>query len=177
MEAHVEGACKYYTERATGFLNRNERMTKRDMSWAVRANACDDQSNRSFTRLALLDKALRSMDVERSEMQIRFHQAFTQASLRFICRDDKDADIQKIMAARGWDNIKQQVLCLTPRRFGKTYAVAMFAAAIIAIIPGSEQGDIFDRSSCVSEDAGDDSDVRCDTEEEFEYHGSEINKV
>lgn len=139
MEAHVEGACKYYTERATGFLNRNERMTKRDMSWAVRANACDDQSNRSFTRLALLDKALRSMDVERSEMQIRFHQAFTQASLRFICRDDKDADIQKIMAARGWDNIKQQVLCLTPRRFGKTYAVAMFAAAIIAIIPGSEQ--------------------------------------
>lgn len=139
IDAHLEGACKYYSEQANVFLNKNERTTKRDMSWALCANGGDERSNRSSTRLSMLDKALRSMDVERSEMQIQFHEAFTQASLRFICRDDKDADIQKIMAARGWDNIKQQVLCLTPRRFGKTYAVAMFAAAIITIIPGSEQ--------------------------------------
>lgn len=139
MRAHLEAASKYYGEQANTFLNRNQRMVRRDMSWAVSRQLGNSERTKSSNRLAALDKALRSMDVERSEMQIRFHEAFTQASLRFICRDDKDADIQKIMAARGWDNIKQQVLCLTPRRFGKTYAVAMFAAAIITTIPGSEQ--------------------------------------
>ena len=38
-----------------------------------------------------------------------------------------------------FDNLKQQVLCLTPRRFGKTTSVAMFVAAYCLTVPRSEQ--------------------------------------
>ena len=142
MKRHAIETHAFYEKKANDFLNSNEKKTKKrtrgDMSWifdeGINVGAASAQS-----RLAMLDHALCSMDVERSEMQIRFHEAFIQASLRFICKDDPHVDIQEIMTARGWDNLKQQVLCLTPRRFGKTYAVAMFAAAVLVTIPGGEQ--------------------------------------
>lgn len=45
----------------------------------------------------------------------------------------------KIMKMNQFDNLKQQVLCLTPRRFGKTTSVAMFVAAYCLTVPRSEQ--------------------------------------
>lgn len=84
-------------------------------------------------------RALRGMPLERSEMQIKFHEAFMRACVRLFVRDDPHADIGEIAREQGWDNTKQQVLCLTPRRFGKTYAVAMFAAAVLVSVPRSEQ--------------------------------------
>ena len=140
MNIHVKNAIEHYDKKAEDFLNCNEQKPIHDMFWMFEQKQTR-RSNQSIShsRLNYLDKALQSMDVERSEMQITFHEAFIQASLRFICRDDPDADLQEIMCARGWENMKQQVLCLTPRRFGKTYAVAMFAAAILVTIPGSEQ--------------------------------------
>ena len=41
------------------------------------------------------------------------------------------------MKMNGFDNLKQQVLCLTPRRFGKTTSVAMFVAAYALSVPNS----------------------------------------
>jgi hypothetical protein len=38
-----------------------------------------------------------------------------------------------------WPNLKQQILCQTPRRFGKTTAVSMFCAAYEMTVPKSEQ--------------------------------------
>ena len=84
-------------------------------------------------------RALRAMPLERSEMQVEFHEAFIRACLRLFVRDDPHADIAEIALEQGWENSKQQVLCLTPRRFGKTYAVAMFAAAVLVAVPRSEQ--------------------------------------
>lgn len=38
---------------------------------------------------------------------------------------------QKILDLNNWDNLAQEILISTPRRFGKTISVSMFAAALM----------------------------------------------
>jgi hypothetical protein len=76
---------------------------------------------------------------ERSKMQKMFHRNFMQAVCLHLYRDDADVDMNKIMRLNNFDNLKQQVLCLTPRRFGKSTSVAMFVAAYGLTVPRSEQ--------------------------------------
>ena len=76
---------------------------------------------------------------ERSKMQKIFHRNFMQATCMHLYRQDPDIDIDRIMKMNGFDNLKQQVLCLTPRRFGKSTSVAMFVAAYGMTVPYSEQ--------------------------------------
>lgn len=78
-------------------------------------------------------------DWTRSTMQKMFHRNFMQAVCLHLYRDDPDIDMGKIMKMNQFDNLKQQVLCLTPRRFGKTTSVAMFVAAYCLTVPRSEQ--------------------------------------
>ena len=91
-------------------------------------------------RLALMRKR---MDMfpgwERSEMQKRFHEGFLQAVALHIYREDADVDMDAICRMNDWPNLKQQILCQTPRRFGKTTAVSMFCAAYEMTVPKSEQ--------------------------------------
>ena len=47
-------------------------------------------------------------------------------------------DHQRILELNGWDNLDQEVLISTPRRFGKTISVSMFAAAMIFSVPNLE---------------------------------------
>jgi hypothetical protein len=47
-------------------------------------------------------------------------------------------DHQRILELNGWDNLDQEVLISTPRRFGKTISVSMFAAAMIFAVPNLE---------------------------------------
>lgn len=76
---------------------------------------------------------------ERSEMQKVFHEGFLQAVALHIYREDADVDMDAIMRMNDWPNLKQQILCQTPRRFGKTTAVSMFCAAYEMTVPKSEQ--------------------------------------
>ncbi len=76
---------------------------------------------------------------ERSVMQKVFHESFLQAVALHIYRDDADVDMDAIMRMNDWPNLKQQCLCQTPRRFGKTTAVSMFVAAYQMSVPKSEQ--------------------------------------
>ena len=76
---------------------------------------------------------------QRSAMQKNFHRNFMQAVCLHLYRDDPDIDMNKIMKMNQFNNLKQQVLCLTPRRFGKTTSVAMFVAAYCLTVPRSEQ--------------------------------------
>ncbi len=76
---------------------------------------------------------------ERSEMQKVFHEGFLQAVALHIYREDADIDMDAIMRMNDWPNLKQQILCQTPRRFGKTTAVSMFCASYEMSVPKSEQ--------------------------------------
>jgi hypothetical protein len=53
---------------------------------------------------------------QRSAMQKNFHRNFMQAVCLHLYRDDPDIDMNKIMKMNQFNNLKQQVLCLTPRR-------------------------------------------------------------
>lgn len=47
-------------------------------------------------------------------------------------------DHRKILLHNGWDHLAQEVLISTPRRFGKTISVSMFAAAMVYAAPRVE---------------------------------------
>ena len=74
---------------------------------------------------------------ERSEMQ-RLHERLQSVALH-IYRDDVDIDMDQIKKMNDWQNLKQQVLCLTPRRFGKTTAVSMFVGVYALAVEKSNQ--------------------------------------
>ena len=79
------------------------------------------------------------LGLRRSRTQIKFHEAFINACSRFLYRQDGSAaDMAAIMEREGWETLQQQVLCLTPRRFGKTTAVALFAGAVAMTVPRVE---------------------------------------
>ena len=60
------------------------------------------------------------LGLKRSGTQVKFHESFLQAISRILYRSDgAQADMSAIMQREKWDDLQQQVCCLTPRRFGK----------------------------------------------------------
>jgi hypothetical protein len=47
-------------------------------------------------------------------------------------------DHHKVLQSNGWEHLAQEVLISTPRRFGKTISVSMFAAAMMWAAPSVE---------------------------------------
>ena len=90
-------------------------------------------------RMQAIRKTLNELGYERSRMQKQFHDRFIQAVALHLYKDDPDVDLESIMRMNGWNDLRQSVLCLTPRRFGKTTAVAMFVAAYAMCVPHSTQ--------------------------------------
>ena len=73
---------------------------------------------------------------KRSKTQTRFHEAFLNACVRFLYSEDTNApDYTSILTANKWNDLRQQVLCMTPRRFGKTVSVGMFVTAMALVAP------------------------------------------
>ena len=77
-----------------------------------------------FERMALLRKALLSLDEsgwQRSFHQKLFHDKFTNACARVFWKTDKPGqfakDHQHILLENGWDNLAQEILVSTPRRY------------------------------------------------------------
>ena len=112
--------------------NRHEFFTRNSMN-ATRRERYGDK------RLQHIRTVLSQFGLTRSHMQKVFHELFLQATAQHIYADDKDVDFEEIRVRNGWDNMKQQVLALTPRRFGKTTAVSMFVAAYAVCVPSSVQ--------------------------------------
>ena len=47
-------------------------------------------------------------------------------------------DFSKVLTMNSWDHLAQEILISTPRRFGKTISVSLFAAAMVVTCPGVE---------------------------------------
>jgi hypothetical protein len=90
-------------------------------------------------RLAAIRNTLTRFEFKRSKMQRQFHESFLRSVAQHLYRDDHDVDFEEICQRNKWPDMKQQVLCLTPRRFGKTTAVAMFVASFAWCVPRSVQ--------------------------------------
>ena len=76
------------------------------------------------TRLAELRVMLDCFGLERSKMQKVFHDAFLSCCAQHLYAQDPDVDMEEVCSRNNWEDTRQQVLCLTPRRFGKTTAVS-----------------------------------------------------
>jgi len=91
-----------------------------------------------FQRMQKCREALDIMDRTgwlRSYHQRVFHDHFIRACSRVFFKSDPPGTFarahQVLLELNSWDNLSQEVLISTPRRFGKTIAVSMFAAAMI----------------------------------------------
>ena len=79
---------------------------------------------------------------DRSFHQRMFHEVYLKSCVRiFFKRDGQGAfarNHNRVLELNGWDSTPQEVLVSTPRRFGKTISVSMFAAALIFAAPAME---------------------------------------
>lgn len=98
-----------------------------------------------FERMKKCRRALDALDRrgwQRSFHQRMFHDNFIRACARIFWKREAHGvfaqDHQKILEVNGWDHLSQEVLVSTPRRFGKTISVSMFAAAMLYSCPNLE---------------------------------------
>jgi len=89
-------------------------------------------------KLRSMRETLNEFGYVRTPQQMMFHENMINACLPIIYGKDLNANLSRIMEENGWDDIMQELLCVTPRRFGKTWAVAMFVAASLINIPNVE---------------------------------------
>jgi hypothetical protein len=74
--------------------------------------------------------------IARSREQVEFHRHYIDACLPQIFKDDWGAEAARVMAERGITEIPIGALVMTPRRFGKSWGIAMLVAALLIYCPG-----------------------------------------
>jgi hypothetical protein len=92
-------------------------------------------------RIRGLREALSQLDelgFRRSSHQREFHEAFIGACLPQIYGEDFDRNLVKILRENNLDEIRCEIMVCCPRRWGKTMAVALFAAAYMWTQPEAE---------------------------------------
>jgi hypothetical protein len=75
------------------------------------------------------------LGVERHANQIRFHELFLRSCLPKIYESEWAQNYDAIMKRFNIQKLHQETLVVCPRRFGKTYSVAMFVAAYLMHVP------------------------------------------
>lgn len=135
MQDHLEKESSTTTHNATRISALEFHMKCSDFS--VKMNGFDRMKN---CRRAL--QALDRRGWERSYHQKTFHDQYIRACSRIFFKNDPagefDRSHQKILEINGWDSLPQEILVSTPRRFGKTISVSMFAAAMMFSCPKME---------------------------------------
>jgi len=82
-------------------------------------------------RMALLNETLDSFGYERFEEQRVFHREMTKAIIAHIFRDDLDEHVDALLLQFRCTQFCSELMIISQRRKGKTFSVAMFAAAVM----------------------------------------------
>jgi len=90
-------------------------------------------------RLATVQKTLDQFGLVRSKNQREFHREMIKSVLPLIFKDDLDENLDDLLREYECSELKSEVMIITPRRWGKTYSVAMFVVACAAGIENLEQ--------------------------------------
>jgi hypothetical protein len=105
----------------------------------------DTQGMNGIKRIQLCRQALEALDRrgwDRSFHQRLFHEEYLKSCARiFFKRDGPGAFAcahNRVLEVNSWDATPQEILVSTPRRFGKTISVSMFAAAMMFSCPNLE---------------------------------------
>jgi hypothetical protein len=90
-------------------------------------------------RLTALRTVLDSYGLDRSDTQREFHDCMIGACAQLIFKDDLESELVDLLAELGVEELHSEFMAITPRRWGKTYSVAMFVVAAAFAIEGVEQ--------------------------------------
>jgi hypothetical protein len=134
----------YWTDSLNPLIARiddQEQALKRDVIRTKFEVALDPHKSKECEGDVRLKNILHALDnipgVTRSDDQKRLHKHFIDACLPKIYGSDWAANSQRVLAERG--NLKvipYNVCAITPRRQGKTYAVAMVVKVLLEFCPG-----------------------------------------
>lgn len=80
--------------------------------------------------LAYLD----TVGYERSKHQRVFHRAFLSTSYALLYGDTLHQHLVRLLEENGWSELRAECICVTPRRFGKTVGVALWAAVCLCVL-------------------------------------------
>lgn len=87
----------------------------------------------------LLDKLLPVREdnphPKRFHLQVTFHEHMINACLSKIYEREWESQYPQIMKKHNIKKMKREIVISCPRRFGKTYSVALFAAAYFLVVP------------------------------------------
>ena len=86
-------------------------------------------------KLKNLKHWLDNLGLKRHFLQVKFHEQMILACLSKIYEDEWETQYEQIMKRFGIRKMKRELIFSCPRRFGKTYSVALFAAAYLLSIP------------------------------------------
>jgi hypothetical protein len=85
-----------------------------------------------------LCRLLDAFGLQRSRVQKQLHQGMIGSVVQRIFDGQSDAEMKLAMTRHKIGSCRQQFMAITPRRFGKTTAVAMFVSAFALAVPGTE---------------------------------------
>lgn len=117
-----------YTKSATG-------------NGGVSVKAKRTSANDGEARAKLLIKNLARLDelgFKRSKGQRTFHKAFMASCIRKVYGKDVYRNLEKVLNEYELDDLRADVIVISPRRWGKTMGVALFVAAYLCSQPGAE---------------------------------------
>ncbi|MBL4888483.1 MAG: hypothetical protein JKX97_00510, partial [Candidatus Lindowbacteria bacterium] len=86
--------------------------------------------------LGAIAQTLDAFGITRTPTQKLFHFWFTQSILEHVYGDEWDTSATRVLKRFGVTNSRTEVMVMTPRRFGKTWSVAMFVVAALLSVPG-----------------------------------------
>ena len=101
---------------------------------AVMGTANQSQGKYLETRI---NKALAYLDTvgfERSKHQRVFHKAFLATSYHLLYGDELHQHLVQLLRENGWSELRAETIAVTPRRFGKTVGVALWAAVLLVVM-------------------------------------------
>ena len=126
---HHDGQLQYTVARAMP--------SHRIRSGLANSAGCSINMSLGEQRLASIRNVLENQfKWKRSKTQKRFHESFLNACVRFLYSSDTNAqDYSTILEVNNWQDLRQQCLCMTPRRFGKTVSVGMYVTALALVVP------------------------------------------
>lgn len=92
--------------------------------------------NSGDARVERMFRHLDAFGATRTATQKHFHFWFMQSLLPTIFGAEWDSAAVRVLDSFGITQIRTEVMIMTPRRFGKTWSVAMFVVAALLNIPG-----------------------------------------
>ena len=103
--------------------------------WDVAAESSANAAPMGDARLAAIRHYLDSFEgFARSDAQKRFHVSFVQSLLPHIYGSaDFERNRERILRENGMTSVQYDTLVCAPRRFGKTVAISMLCAVLLAI--------------------------------------------